>query len=135
MRRWIDLFEYTIPPTDYGYWVTNTGEIIPVDNMNHWRVCRDMGKSYNDVMDEGWIRIVIKRLRNESELSLNFEANRSPYKTISATKQIIQSDDYDKIVLEITTNNRRDWLVNRYADNVADACRTVTTYAKINRDQ
>lgn len=63
MRHLIDIIENRlqegIEPTEYGYWISPEGEIIPVKNQQHGDVIATRGFfSVQSAIMEGWIRVI-----------------------------------------------------------------------------
>lgn len=53
------LEEAAVPPTDYGYWISPEGEIIPVDYQDHGDKIAELGIDNSiEALSEGWLRII-----------------------------------------------------------------------------
>jgi hypothetical protein len=130
MRSWIKLFEDAIPATEYGYWITDQGEIIPVDYLDHWRVCRELGISYSNASNNGWIRLVRTIANGVTELCIDYSAYALTNRALSSLRRIIRSGEYTQFVLEIHTNNRRDWVKHTRVESVREVLSIISETAK-----
>ena len=62
-------YEFRIPPTTYGYWITDDGEFIPVDYQAHGAMLYSLNRTmkndpnlyidrYDRAFDSGWVRVI-----------------------------------------------------------------------------
>lgn len=80
-----------VPESEYGYWVTEGAQILPVDYQRHQRVARREGGFDNmtRALTAGWIRIIAPPNANEDFYStLRVPARRSK---LAAVARIIEA--------------------------------------------
>lgn len=116
MRKWIDivaehteLLEATIPPTPYGYWITDLGEFVPVPHEAHDAIARiHSGKDTGEVLDEGWIRVIVE---GAVSVSAYFHTHRLGTRAISALRRLTLTEDFQSFVLDVRGS---EWISERF---------------------
>jgi len=79
------LVEAEIPPTRYGYWITDEGKIHPVGYQDHNGVARQYGfDSQHDARRAGWIAIVMGRGEFGADIG-----RRMTKKAISSLRRLV----------------------------------------------
>lgn len=99
-----ELTEAAIPQTDYGYWITDEGKIIPVGHEQHDEVSRaNGGGPLGYAIDKGWIRIVVEPARQYVPLSVSiyFWCYRLNSRSFSALSRLCRSYAFERYVIEI----------------------------------
>ncbi len=99
-----ELTEAAIPQTDYGYWITDEGNIIPVGHEQHDKVSRENGGGpLGYAIDKGWIRIVVEPARQYVPLSVSiyFWCYRLNNRSFSALSRLCRSYAFERYVIEI----------------------------------
>lgn len=90
-----------VPESEYGYWVTNGGWIIPVGFQKHQTVARREGgfDNYTEAMKAGWIRIIAPPSSQEDFLAtLNLPTRNSVLRSVV---NIIESrPQYRRYIIE-----------------------------------
>jgi hypothetical protein len=95
------LTESEIPPTIYGYWITDQGQIIPVGSMQHGFVARqhDFKGGTEDALEHGWIRIVCRDvIYNRSRFYAEMVNDNSSRRAISSLRRLVTDQPYDSYV-------------------------------------
>lgn len=101
------LTEAEIPSTNYGYWVTNDGEVFAVGYMKHEEMIVDLGfKSGYDAMRQGWVRVISQPRRRV--LNVEIEAFCPSARAVSVLRKMANPHEYDEFVLDVVdeTNKR-----------------------------
>ena len=126
MKVWELITEANIPPTEYGYWITDKGEIIPVvesetlsdsgGKPTHVSVAREYLKLSQirsdvrtNVMDLGWIRVVVGGIAAETmdgEFNVDAVTRRAIRSLVSIAKEQEEVGQY-----------RFDWYSNNSMPN------------------
>jgi hypothetical protein len=81
--------EAAIPATEYGYWVTDKGEIVPVDYMHSMTVAEMGLPSIERAMRDGWIRIV-----SQGQFFIQMYAGCPTRRAVSALRRLLMKADY-----------------------------------------
>lgn len=110
--------ERAVPKTEYGYWVTDKGEIIPVDFERHDHVARSLGSNYGLVMQDGWIRVVVEN----NTLSINYVAGTIKARAISALKPIAGIQEFANF--RVTVQGRLS--INKHFATFSEATRLIS---------
>lgn len=90
IRTFINIVEAAHEHTEYGYWITDAGKLIPVHyDGDHYRVIRDAWDDvspheYETAMSNGWIRVVSYRDGNIIEFSADTYGKHTTPKALRA---------------------------------------------------
>lgn len=105
----LPLLEAAIPPTPYGYWITDLGEFVPVPHEAHDAIARfQFGKDTGQVLDEGWIRVVVE---GAASVSAYFHTHRLGIRAISALRRLTLTEDFRFFYLDVRGS---EWISKRY---------------------
>lgn len=78
------LIEFELPQTEYGYWITGEGEIIPVPMFGHDEKVEEYGfRSMDEVWQKGWIRVVTGNALNGGTVEVEYDPKYSKPKALS----------------------------------------------------
>jgi hypothetical protein len=90
--------EADIPSTAYGYWITDTGEIEPVDHM-HVTTLYDLGihESLLRAMRAGWIRLVA----DHPILYIDMHVGCATPRALASLRRLATSEGFDNFVLDL----------------------------------
>jgi hypothetical protein len=92
------IMEYSIPRTKYGYWITDTGEVIAVDTPQaHVKAIQvhfnnkdlSIAEAYVKALDAGWIRVA------KTRTTMDVEAKKPTTAALAILKQIAKEYDED----------------------------------------
>jgi hypothetical protein len=101
--------EAEIPTTEYGYWISPTGQFFPVHYQRHAYVIAKISNDETGVsltnfqaMREGWIRVIA----DEQSISVEMYAHRGATRAISALRRLCLSGQRDKFYATIHAADR-----------------------------
>lgn len=104
MRNWINIItegstlcEKAIPETEYGYWITDAGDIYPVSYEAHDKTAKEHGTTYGHALHDGWIRIVSMR----KHLDVNYHGGQIGRAAISSLQRLMSLNDYSNFKVDV----------------------------------
>ena len=88
--------EAEIPATEYGYWITDEGKIVPVNHM-HSLTLHEMGYHGDQLtaLREGWIRVIVGGgWSDQLRLDIQFIVGCLTGKALSSLSRLCRAEDY-----------------------------------------